>query len=239
VTITRPRQVVKRFLPWLVVLYVALLLSPVEYGVTRLLIVLGAALVWGATLFVSWPHRWVRIAVLAVLGLVVILVALPGRQPEPAGLRADYRRGLSIYGHTRYWWGGETPVGIDCSGLVREGLVWGQLLNGVRTLNGTPIRSALSLWWYDCGVGALRDGYRGMTHPVARYASINDIDGRAIAVGDLAVTGDGSHVLVYVGKDEWMQADPFARRVITVTAPSDNRWFAMPVLVVRWDALGE
>ena len=116
--------------------------------------------------------------------------------------------------------------------------MWGQLLNGVRTLNGTPIRGAIALWWYDCGATALRDGYRGLTHPVARYDSINDIDNEAIAVGDLAVTTDGAHVLVYVGEGRWTEADPGPGRVVTVTAPSDDGWFRVPVVIVRWDVLG-
>ncbi len=172
---------------------------PVEYQITRAFIVLGAFVLWGACLFVWWRRRWVRATLLALLGVVVLVVALPGRQPDAEGLRVDYRRSLSLYGHTRYVWGGETPLGSDCSGLVHEGLVLGQLLNGVWTLNGTPIRNALSLWWHDCSAEALRDGYRGLTHPVAEFDSINDIDSNSPAVGDLAVTTDSAHVLVYVG----------------------------------------
>ena len=179
--------------------------------------------------------RWVRFALLGVAATAVVLVALPGRAPDPAALRTDYRRGLSVYGDARYVWGGESPIGVDCSGLVREGLVLGEFLNGVRTLNGTPIRDALSLWWHDASAQALGDGY--MTQPLGRYDSVNDIPAGVAATGDLAVTTDGVHVLVYVGEQTWMEADPSVGRVISEQVPSDNAWFKTPVVLVRWDVL--
>ncbi len=51
-----------------------------------------------------------------------------------------------MYQGVRYVWGGEGLLGIDCSGLVRKGLVWSQLNLGIRTLNGKPIRDAIGLW---------------------------------------------------------------------------------------------
>lgn len=231
----RPKRVVKRLVFWLAPLYVVLLLFPIQYQETKALMVLGAFALWTAALFVWWPRRWVRLTLLGIAGTVVILVTLPGREPDREELRADYRRGLSAYGSARYMWGGETPIGIDCSGLVRQGLVLGQLFDGIRTLNGTPIRNALSLWWHDASAQALGNGY--MTQSLGRYDSVNDIPEGVAAVGDLAVTTDGVHVLVYVGEQTWMEADPALGRVVSEKVPSDNAWFETPVVLTRWDAL--
>jgi len=133
------------------------------------------------------------VSLLVFLGLIVALVALPGREPDPGGLRADYRRDLQLFGQAKYVWGGETLVGIDCSGFVREGLVAGHLINGVRTLNGTSIRSGLALWWTDASALALRDGYRNLTVPLGEYDSVNVIAPDVAEIGDLAVTADLGH----------------------------------------------
>lgn len=188
---------------------------------------------FGGALYVWWQRRWVRVSLLVFLGLIVALVALPGREPDPGGLRADYRRGLQLFGQAKYVWGGETLVGIDCSGFVREGLVAGHLINGVRTLNGTSIRSGLALWWTDASALALRDGYRNLTVPLGEYDSVNVIAPDVAEIGDLAVTADGTHVLVYVGGQTWMQADPGSGRVTTAKVPSSNGWYETPVALMR------
>ena len=231
----RARGIARAALPRLLVLYGVLLLFPVEYRVTRLLTLLGGCSIWGVSLFLWWRNRRVRIPLLALAALVVLLLAMPGRRVSPVALRADYMAALELYGHARYVWGGESPLGIDCSGLVRKGLVWGQVLNGLRTLNGTPVRNGLWLWWHDCSAKALRDGYRGFTSLLFSAGSINAIDCGLLEMGDLAVTADGIHTMVYVGDRTWMEADPDLRKVVKVTVPTENPWFKAPVVLVRWD----
>ena len=233
----RVREMARATLSRLLVLYTVLLLFPVEYRVTRLLTVLGACSIWGMTLFLWWRNRRRRVFLLGGLVLAALLLAMPGRRVSASALRADYMAVLRVYGHARYVWGGESPLGIDCSGLVRKGLVWGQALNGLRTLNGTPLRNAVLLWWHDCSARALRDGYRGLTSPLFTVGSINGIDYGALELGDLAVTVDGVHTMAYVGNRTWMEADPDLGRVVEVTVPTENPWFKIPVVLVRWQAL--
>ena len=133
--------------------------------------------------------------------------------------------------------GGEGFLGIDCSGLVRKGLVWGELYHGLRTFNGRPIRDALGLWWHDASAMALRDGYRGWTAELFRRRSVAETDHSLLKAGDLAVTEDGVHVMAYLGNRTWIEADPRAHRVIEVNLPTDNPWFTMPVVFVRWKCL--
>lgn len=233
----RARSIALRLFPWLAVLWAILLVFPVQYRVTRVLIVLATLALWSVALWLWWHKRRVQIPLLALAAIVAVLVALPGRTPNAAGLRSDYRHGLGLFSHTTYVWGGENVVGIDCSGFVREGLAYGELLNGVRTLNGATIRGGISLWWHDCSALALRDGYRGLTQPIARVASLNSADTSLLRYGDLAVAADGSHVLVFVGDHTWMEADPNHGGVIKVTTPSGDHWFAVPMVLLRWTAL--
>lgn len=189
---------------------------------------------WAGALFLWWRRRAIRAALMFIGVLPVIAVCLPGRPVNPDHLAADYTRGLRIFRGVRYVWGGEGLLGIDCSGLVRKGLVWGQLYHGLRTGNGRPIRDALTLWWHDSSAMALRDGYRGWTTELFRDETIAGADVSRLQRGDLAVTADGVHVMAYLGAQTWIEADPDARKVIEITPPTDNHWFKTPAVFVRW-----
>ena len=211
---------------------------PVTYCTLRVFVVLASLALWlGAVVLMR--RRKVVAVILLLLGLsVVIFVSLPGRAPAVAELRAAYVKCLQRYEGTRYVWGGENRRGIDCSGLVREALIDADVLTGLRTLNPQPIRAAFELWWFDCSAAALRDEYRTFTCRRFTAPSINSLTNRELAVGDLAVTVDGLHVLAFVGSNTWVEADPDAMKVINVACPSDNLWFHVPVQVMRWRQWG-
>jgi len=235
----RIKGIVKTALPRIAVLYAILLLFPVEYRLTRLATVLGALVIWVAALLLWWRNKRLRVALAIPVALVLVLLVLPGRDARTSALRADYLTALKVYGHARYVWGGESPAGIDCSGLVRKGLVWGHILNGVQTVNGRSIRKGISLWWTDCSAKALRDGYRELTVPLFDAESVNETDPAGLAEGDLAVTRDGVHVMGYIGGRTWMAADPDLKKVVQLTVPADNPWFRVPVVLLRWRVLEE
>ncbi|MFN2599036.1 MAG: NlpC/P60 family protein, partial [Pyrinomonadaceae bacterium] len=50
-------------------------------------------------------------------------------------MRRAYIASLESYEGTRYVWGGENSRGIDCSGLVRRGLINADFHEGVVTAN--------------------------------------------------------------------------------------------------------
>ena len=188
---------------------------------------IGAVMLW-------WRARTVRVVLLLMGGLPVVAVCLPARSVDPDRLASDYCKGLRIFRGVRYVWGGEGLLGIDCSGLVRKGLIWGQIYHGLRTVNGSPIRDAITLWWHDCSAMALRDGYRGWTMELFRHDTVAGADVTELKTGDLAVTTDGGHVMAYLGSQTWIEADPSAHKVIEVVLPTENQWFKTPVVFVRW-----
>src|ERR1017187_6526228 len=219
------------------ILLTLVLLFPISTRTTRVLTVIGIALVWGGALVMCKRHRVIRVFLLLITVACLSLFLLPGRNADINALRADYCRGLQLYTGDRYIWGGEGRFGIDCSGLVRKGLVWGQLMNGARSLNSGPLRNAIALWWHDCSAKELLGGFRGWTRVLFSSSSIDEADHSKLQTGDLAVTTDGVHVLAYLGKTTWIEADPIFGKVIRLSVPSDNPWFNRPVVFIRWSWL--
>lgn len=218
--------------------FVACLLVPVRNRFIDLLIVitlLATLIGWGIAL----RKKPVRCAILILVALLpVLFLALPSdANANPKDLGAAYAQSLQRYLGTRYWWGGETALGIDCSGLVRAGMMDACLQEGVRTWNGGLCRHALDLWWHDESAQALGQGYHDLTTHVIDAPSLNALDPLVVQVGDLAVAGDGVHVLAYLGNGRWIQADPDAGKVIIETVPSKNPWMKGSVKIVRWQLL--
>lgn len=226
---------------WLTLLAVTGLIAlfPVAYRATRVLLLLCAVALWLWGAMLVRKRKAVAALVLALPLVGVAWLGLPGRPADPSELRTAYAECLLKYRGVRYVWGGEGRLGIDCSGLVRRGLIDANVAVGVRTLNPRLLRAALSLWWHDCSARALRDEYRGLTVRRGVAPGINGIAKDSLLPGDLAVTADGVHVLACLGGETWIEADPGVLRVITVITPSENPWFAVPVQLVRWTQLEE
>ncbi len=220
-------------------LFLAVWLQPVSSRMTRAGGLALFCVVWCGLVGLCWRRRPLRVALLAVTVASGGFLALPARElPKADALRADYVAALRRYEGVAYVWGGESPRGIDCSGLVRRGLIDALLHRGLRTLDGGLVRRALVLWWYDTSAAALGREHDGLTARLLEAPSINALDAARLAVGDLAVTRDGVHVLAYIGDGRWIEADPDLHRVVTLAAPvPDNAWFDTPVSLVRWTLL--
>ena len=225
--------------PWsiLLVLTIAVCLFPQGYFITRIFLLFSIPVLWIYGIFLIRKHRQFAIPLLSVSVVLIVFLCIPGSEPDKTKLRTEYILNLKQYEGTVYVWGGENRLGIDCSGLVRNGLIKANFELGLMTLNPKLIRAAFRIWWYDCSALALREGYKNLTAPIFKAHNINSITISAMEPGDIAVTANGVHVLAYLGGNQWIEADPVVMRVILVETPSDNPWFTTPVHVLRWTQL--
>ncbi|HBB32291.1 MAG TPA: hypothetical protein DDZ80_17895 [Cyanobacteria bacterium UBA8803] len=217
------------------ILFVLLYYYPISYGILRLAtVVLGLGIWLGA--FLLFKHqKLVRVFCIGMAVIAIAITLLPGRNVDSTRLRQAYVEELNSYTGTQYLWGGENKIGIDCSGLVRRGLINANVKQGLSSLNPQPIREAISLWWYDASAAALRDEYRNKTTRLERGVSINKLEHSNLQMGDIAVTVDGVHTLAYIGDNTWIEADPHYQKVIKVKIPDlKNPWFNVPIYIVRW-----
>lgn len=169
--------------------------------------------------------------------LCATFLVLPARRHlDATSLRKDYVAGLQRYDGVSYYWGGESPKGIDCSGLIRRGLIDSYFLRGISTFDAGLVRHAFWLWWHDCTARDLGKGH-GLTTHVAETPSINALDHSQILPGDLAVTCDGLHIMAYLDDNRWIEADPGIGRVVIESVPTNNVWFRGPMNIVRWNVL--
>lgn len=213
-------------------------LFPINNGPLRVVVVFMALAAYASLIFIFRSCKPVLVGLMLPGILAGVFLICPGGAPETQRLRNAYLHSLRTYEGTRYIWGGENKLGIDCSGLVRAGLIKANFEQGMLTANPKLVRFSVSLWWHDCSAKALGEEYCGLTRRITVAPSINRLAETEILPGDIAVTSSGVHVLAYLGKDEWIEADPNLRKVVIIKVPAvNNPWFQEPVQVMRWTEL--
>lgn len=213
-------------------------LNPVNSRLLNIALLLCLAGAWLGIVFFAWRWKAPRIGALVLPVLWGIPFVLPGAAINRDELRRDYVKRMMEREGTTYVWGGESPRGIDCSGLPRRALRDALLSYGVRHGSGRAFRAAAENWWFDASAKALGDGYRQYTVPAGIDGTIREMDYENLVPGDLAVTASGIHVLAYAGEGRWIQADPEIGAVATLEGRnSENVWFTEPVRIFRWKIL--
>ena len=224
----------------LVALLVLLVVFPIRTNTSDLACIVLAVVVWALGLVV---FRSSKLACLFFVGIFVSTVGiavLPGRPVDPGRMQSAYVDALRSYTGVRYVWGGENSLGIDCSGLVRQGMIMSTMREGVRTMNPGLLRESFYIWRHDCSAAHLGDGYGGRLRPLEETDSLSTLDYSGLRPGDVAVTDGGAHTLAYLGNRTWIEADPggYAGKVIQVTAGvSRNPWLDVPMRILRWRML--
>jgi cell wall-associated NlpC family hydrolase len=177
---------------------------------------------------------------MAIPFLLLAPFLLPGKDIDRKALLDDYLKRIVTYEGIGYHWGGENRRGIDCSGLPRKALRDALLGQGLSNLNGRSTRLFLKHWWNDASAKALAEGYLGYAVPTGEKGTIATMGYDPLQPGDLAVTEDRRHVLIFLGGEDWIQADPGPNKVTIANGRTgESGWFTAPVTLHRWSVLAE
>jgi cell wall-associated NlpC family hydrolase len=214
---------------------------PLSNRFTKICTLMIVLVMWRGLLALMWPHRRLRWVVPGLTLLAAGFLLLPGRAGvNDDAVRASYIHSLKSYEGSLYYWGGESRRGIDCSGLIRCGMMNGLAKTGLRSADPGLVRQSLSLWWNDASARDLGKEHRGLTKLLFQARSINEADHSRLLPGDIAVTTNGVHILAYLADGNWIQASPGAGRVVISKVPVENdAWFQQPVNLLRWTVLTE
>ena len=90
----------------------------------------------------------------------------------------------------------------------------------------------------DASASALASGYKDYLTPLEIKGTVADAPENKLSPGDLAITEDGTHVMVFLEKGTWISADPSQGKVV-VEKPfvSRNPWFNAKVRFFVWSVL--
>lgn len=216
----------------------ALAVWPYHDGKLRYGLLLALLMSWSAGLGFVWRRKFWRTVLFFLPVLAAVPFCLPEKPTDTEKLRARYVAAMERLEGTRYLWGGESRRGIDCSGLPRRALRDALWESGMENRNGAAFREWVRQWWFDTSAKAMAENYRGFTRPLGVRGKLRDLDFSKLSPGDLAVTADGRHVMVFLRGGNWIQADPGPFKV-TIGDPEvdPNPWFDSLVKMHRWTIL--
>lgn len=170
------------------------------------------------------------------VALFILWAVLGNKPPDRESLRGVYYKRLSAFIGMPFARGGETDVGIDSAGLARAALWHAMVREGIKEVNPRLLGSTLwSFWWHDVSARDIDEGKYRYTRVLGHTPKLAGYDTSKLRIGDMAVA-DKSHVMVYYGKGQWIEAGPDDGKVVVNKAPSGSKrpQFNEPVTLVRW-----
>ena len=221
-----------------VVLVMTLLLGlyPVSSIITKLFFCLGVILS-AITFIFLLDQRKISLTLFYACSLVSMCFLLANRPFSATRLQQNYLHSLKNSEGITYVWGGENFLGIDCSGLPRRSIMNALFKESFLSFSSQAFLKALDIWIFDSSAKALNEGYHNQTRYITSFNSIKHISPK-LSKGDLAVTQDCVHLLVYLGNDMWIQADPVHGSVHRGSPfEEQNVWYDEPVNIIRWGVL--
>lgn len=211
--------------------------NPINDTFNRVLLLAGILGLWVTVMETLWKQDALRLIWISLPITAAILFMLPG-QAAVGDLQLRYIEQLRTFKNVPYHWGGESRRGIDCSGLPRRALRQAMRHEGLANGDGSLLRLAFQHWWQDASAQNLSVGIRELTIPLGVTGKISGLDTSTLLPGDLAVTRNGIHLIVYLGDNLWIQADPSQGKVAIEHAQQDlNPWFDNQVSMHRWRCL--
>jgi len=222
----------------LVVAIILLFINPINRKSTNLLLITSLIALWMYIIFLSRKIKALNFTFILLPFILFFLLSLNGPTIDKEVIRTEYVKSLKKYDGTKYLWGGENSLGIDCSGLVRRGLIDTYIRLGISNFSPQYIRKGLYLWFNDMSAEALGNEYKNQTVLILSDQTLNTLDYGKIKEGDIMVTANGVHTMAYIGNQEWIQADPTEHKVIILKAPNENNsWYKTPSNILRWTDL--
>lgn len=161
---------------------------------------------------------------------------LGDKAPDEGALQHAYRNRLRAYIGAPFAPGGEAETGVDSSGIARASLWQAMVRQGVKEFNPRLLGTTLwRFWWRDMSARDIVEGKHGYTKVIGYAAKLAGYDDTYLSVGDMAIS-EKSHVMIYYGDGQWIEASPIDKKVVVHKAPAKSKrvWFNKPVLLVRW-----
>ncbi len=223
---------------WILFLLIALTLFVTHPVVTKTQNLGIAITLFAITVSLLWFCRKIKLITIPILSAVVLLIIwlfIPSSPIDYKEIEHSYQNALEKYKSVTYHWGGENKFGIDCSGLPRKSLRDAFLSYTINHGNSDAFKQFLKLRWFDSSAKALSKGYRNYVTPLNISGTIKEIPYDHLKPGDLAITQDGLHVIIYYGNDQWIQADPWKKIVhIQNGRTGKSSRFNNQVSIYRW-----
>lgn len=169
---------------------------------------------------------------------IFVWIILGSKEPDTISLRNIYVSRLKAHENVAYLPGGETYRGVDGVGLAKAALWQAMVIEGLRELNPRLFGPDMWRFWLtDLSIEDLISGKHLYTRYIDRPACLIDYDSFLLDRGDLAITYDGSDLMIYAGGENWVYADKTQGKVRvlhTVTGKSAPEPFKKSIHIVRW-----